>query len=150
MEACCRLNIGQKEVSEALLEGVVRRHKREDLVVVAQLLQIQIPDEKTTKLWMDVSGARIVENWLKFDPKYSKLVLNSLLSMDAEILSYMAKDTTASRYLIEPLWEDTKAAKRLLTALEPHFRTLAVDRVGVFSVLKAFNQMELAAKVSLV
>jgi nucleolar protein 9 len=155
VELCVKFEIKQKELYELLFDAIQKQEEKKPKAVqkdfVPALLNLQL-STSSSKLTLNVTGARIIENLMKFKVSIvQKNVLQSLFKLNTLQLIALAKDSIGSRCIIEPIWETNEPAlkwaqKNLYERFVGHFGNLALDRIGAFSVMKCYEKLELKQK----
>jgi len=102
---------------------------------------------------------------LRFSPLHSRVILDSFLSLTPHEIASLATDPTASRHILEPLFELHEgsvssgsvlssehfwAKNKLYSLLRGYFASLAVTRFGSWVVSKAFANLDVKRKASIV
>jgi nucleolar protein 9 len=155
-ELCVKFQLEQEEVFSLLVHAVKKQESKKPEAVrkefVAALLGLQLSTGGNSKLQLNVMGARIIEQLMKFEPvEYMQPLYKGILELNTVQLVALAKDSTGSRCLIEPIWEGEDertswAIEALYQRFVGHFGALAMDRLGAFSVMKCFDKLSLAHK----
>ena len=101
---------------------------------------------------------------LRFSSTHSRVILDSFLSLSPHEIASLATDPTASRHLLEPLFELQEssvssksvissdhfwAKNKLHTFLKGFYASLAVTRFGSWVVSKAFLNLDTKHKASI-
>lgn len=158
VEMCVRFNLHQRLVLEQLIEAVKKQESKKPEAVrkdfVASLLNLQLSTSATSnKVQLNVIGARIIEQLMKFEyGDWLAPVYQGVLSLNTVQLLALARDSTGSRCVIEPIWESTDeqtawVRQQLFERFVGNFGSLALDRLGAFSVMKCYEPLPLAQKV---
>ncbi|ETV96895.1 hypothetical protein H310_10170 [Aphanomyces invadans] len=155
-ELCVRFKLREKSFFLALVAGVEKLESakpepaRRD--VVSALIGLQLSNNQNSRLTLNVPGARIIETMLKFPTDVATPLTQSILKLNSLQLVALAKDSTGSRCLVEPIWasESDDAKLALYEKLKGQFGSLVLDRNGSFTVLKCFDVMPLAEKTAIV
>ncbi|KAL7693893.1 putative nucleolar protein [Plasmopara halstedii] len=161
VEMCVQHKLRQKEIFEALVAAVIKQESRKPETVrknfVASLLNVQLSTSATSaKVQLNVMGAKIIEQLQQFEPgAYLKPLYEGILSFNAVQLMALAKDSTGSRCVVEPIWEskDPNTAwvrEQLYQRFVGKFGSLAMDRLGAFSVMKCYEDVSLEKKEAIV
>ncbi|KAI9907467.1 hypothetical protein PsorP6_016197 [Peronosclerospora sorghi] len=161
MEMCVKLKLRQEEVFKALVNAVAKQESKKPEVVrkncVASLLNIQLSASAASpKVQLNVMGAKIVEQIQQFEAgEYLHPLYKGILSFNDMQLVALAKDSTGSRCVIEPIWESKEDGKawvrqELYERFVGKFGTLAMDRLGAFSVIKCYERLPLGKKEAVV
>nr|CCA22102.1 conserved hypothetical protein [Albugo laibachii Nc14] len=153
-ELCGRMKCEQKAVLLCIKNALEKRQAskpeaaQKDWVSALLSLDLQTSNAKTYKVSMNVMGAKMFHEFLKFeDTKTTNAMLKTLFhAYNPAQLAALACDTTGSRYIIEPIWESKSperawAVQALFDKLKCKFGTLAADRLGVFSVMKCYEAL---------
>lgn len=117
------------------------------------------------RLFLNVPGARIIQNALLFDPPVAAPVLKAVSALPEAVLAAVARDNIGSRCLLDPILDEAAAegtrrggrnktrnkpaedAKRtILRAFRGHLVAMACDRVGWHVVLKCFRGADMKDK----
>ncbi|KAF1325917.1 Arm repeat-containing protein, partial [Globisporangium splendens] len=157
VEMCVKFKLQQKEIFGLLVEAVKKQESKKPEAVrkdfVPALLNLQLSTSGTAKINLNVMGAKIIAELMKFEyADWVAPLYKGVLGLNIAQLVALAKDSTGSRFLIEPIWEsDTDETKWVRDALYErfvgNFGSLAMDRLGAFSVMKCFEKLELPQKV---
>ncbi|GMF17225.1 unnamed protein product [Phytophthora lilii] len=161
MEMCVKFKLHQREVFEALVNAVAKQESKKPEAVrknfVASLLNVQLSTSATSaKVQLNVMGARIIEQMQQFEAgEYLAPLYKGILSFNSAQLMALAKDSTGSRCVVEPIWEskDSSTAwvrQELYERFVGKFGTLAMDRLGAFSVMKCYEDLPLDKKEAVV
>lgn len=155
-ELCVKFEVEQEDVFRMLVQAVEKQESKKPEAVrkdfVASLLGLQLSTGGNTKLQLNVMGARIIEQLMKFDSVDAmKPLYEGILALNTVQLIALAKDSTGSRCIIEPIWEGEDertnwVREALYKRFVGHFGALAMDRLGAFSVMKCFEKLPLADK----
>ncbi|CAK4141880.1 unnamed protein product [Aphanomyces euteiches] len=144
-----RFKLRQKSFFNAVVAAVEKQESKKPEAArkstVPALLGLQL-STTSDKLTLNVASARLVETLLKYPAEISAPLVQSVVEMNALQLVALAKDSTGSRCIVEPIWA-TDAKDALFAKLKGHFGTLVVDRNGAFSVLKCFDAMPTSEKI---
>lgn len=178
LEACLKFPRYQAPLGSALLRVIEQKESQKPEHArrshVASLLALRLPSDNPTsnpesekskklpvdvpRLWMDVAGANIVKILVQF-PVFSSELQGQICQLRETSLVALSKDSTGSRCIIEPIWEMTNIGNdddvgghklALYEKLKSSFTALSMDRMGCFSVLKAFKHLEVEQKQELV
>ncbi|KAG3188760.1 hypothetical protein PC128_g12065 [Phytophthora cactorum] len=161
VEMCVNFKLHEKEVFEALVSAVAKQESKKPEAVrknfVASLLNVQLSTSATSaKVQLNVMGAKIIEQMQQFEAgEYLTPLYKGILSFNAVQLMALAKDSTGSRCIVEPIWEskDPSTAwvrEELYQRFVGKFGTLAMDRLGAFSVMKCYEDLPLDKKEAVV
>ncbi|KAF4045224.1 hypothetical protein GN244_ATG02608 [Phytophthora infestans] len=161
VEMCVKFKLRQKEVFESLVSAVNKQEsKKPDAVrknFVASLLSVQLSTSATSaKVQLNVMGAKIIEQMQQLEAgDYLTPLYKGILSFNSVQLMALAKDSTGSRCIVEPIWEskDPSTAwvrEELYQRFVGKFGTLATDRLGAFSVMKCYEDLPLDKKEAVV
>ncbi|ETK87630.1 hypothetical protein L915_07967 [Phytophthora nicotianae] len=161
VEMCVKFKLHQKEVFEALVSAVAKQESKKPEAVrknfVASLLNVQLSTSATSaKVQLNVMGAKIIEQMQQFEAgEYLTPLYKGILSFNSVQLMALAKDSTGSRCIVEPIWEskDPSTAwvrEELYERFVGKFGTLAMDRLGAFSVMKCYEDLPLDKKEAVV
>ncbi|RLN91479.1 hypothetical protein BBJ28_00026099 [Nothophytophthora sp. Chile5] len=161
VEMCVRFDVHQKEIFQALVDAVAKQESKKPEAVrkdfVASLLKVQLATSATSaKVQLNVMGAKIIEQLLQFEPgKYLTPLYEGILALNSVQLMALAKDSTGSRCVVEPIWEseDESTAwvrQALYERFVGKFGALATDRLGAFTVMKCYEKLPLEKKVVVV
>ncbi|CAI5742461.1 unnamed protein product [Hyaloperonospora brassicae] len=157
MEMCVTFKLRQQEVFDALVSAVAKQESKKPEAVrknfVASLLSVQLSTSATSaKVQVNVMGAKIIEQLHQFESgDYLTPLYKGILSFNSMQLMALAKDSTGSRCVIEPLWESKEPStawvrQELYERFVGKFGTLAMDRLGAFSVMKCYEDLSLDKK----
>lgn len=130
---------------------------------VPALLSPRLPGEGgLDRLFLNVPGARIVQNALLFDPPVAAPVLKAVAALPDDVLAAVARDNMGSRCLLDPILEAAEArgggkgggknkpaeeARRaILRAFKGHLVAMACDRVAWHILLKCFRGVDIKEK----
>lgn len=135
---------------------------------VPALLSARLPGEGgLDRLFLNVTGARIVQNALLFDPPVAAPVLKAVAALPEALLAAVARDNIGSRCLLDPILEaagnrgaggDGKgggkgknkpaedARRTVLRAFRGHLVAMACDRVAWHVLLKCFRGADMKDK----
>jgi hypothetical protein len=101
---------------------------------------------------------------LRFSPMHSRVILDSFLSLTPYEIASLATDPTASRHILEPLFELQEssvsstsvlssdnfwAKNKLHNLLKGFYASLALTRFGSWVVSKAFINLDIKCKASI-
>ncbi|KAG3108246.1 hypothetical protein PI124_g9384 [Phytophthora idaei] len=161
VEMCVKFKLHEKEVFEALVSAVAKQESKKPEAVrknfVASLLNVQLSTSATSaKVQLNVMGAKIIEQMQQFEAgEYLTPLYKGILSFNAVQLMALAKDSTGSRCIVELIWEskDPSTAwvrEELYQRFVGKFGTLAMDRLGAFSVMKCYEDLPLDKKEAVV
>ncbi|KUF85373.1 Pumilio 23 [Phytophthora nicotianae] len=161
VEMCVKFKLHQKEVFEALVSAVAKQESKKPEAVrknfVASLLNVQLSTSATSaKVQLNIMGAKIIEQMQQFEAgEYLTPLYKGILSFNSVQLMALAKDSTGSRCIVEPIWEskDPSTAwvrEELYERFVGKFGTLAMDRLGAFSVMKCYEDLPLDKKEAVV
>lgn len=124
---------------------------------VASLLNVQLSTSATSaKVQLNVMGAKIIEQMQQFEAgEYLTPLYKGILSFNSAQLMALAKDSTGSRCIVEPIWESKEPStawvrQELYERFVGKFGTLAMDRLGAFSVMKCYEDLPLDKKEAVV
>ncbi|ETV69245.1 hypothetical protein, variant [Aphanomyces astaci] len=154
-ELCERFKLREKSFFLALVAAIEKLEAAKPEVarrdVVSALIGLQLSNNQNSRLTLNVPGARIVETLLKFPGDVSVPLVQSILKLNSLQLVALAKDSTGSRCLVEPIWaSDNQDAKlALFEKLQGQFGSLVLDRNGSFTVLKCFDVVSVAEKTAI-
>lgn len=138
---------------------------------VPALLSPRLPGEAVgessglDRLFLNVSGARIVQNALLFDPPVAAPVVKAVSALPEAVLAAVARDNIGSRCLLDPILDEAAAGgarrgngnkarnkpaedarRTILRAFKGHLLAMACDRVGWHVVLKCFRGVDMKEK----
>ncbi|KAH7462526.1 hypothetical protein KRP22_004947 [Phytophthora ramorum] len=161
VEMCVKFKIHQREVFEALVNAVAKQENKKPEAVrknfVASLLSVQLSTSATSaKIQLNVMGAKIIEQMQQFEVgEYLTPLYKAILSFNSVQLMALAKDSTGSRCVVEPIWESKEPStawvrQELYERFVGKFGTLAMDRLGAFSVMKCYEDLPLDKKEAVV
>ncbi|KAL3669957.1 hypothetical protein V7S43_005330 [Phytophthora oleae] len=161
VELCVKFKLRQKEVFEALVNAVAKQESKKPEAVrknfVASLLNVQLSTSATSaKVQLNVVGAKIIEQMQQFEAgEYLTPLYKGILSFNSVQLMALAKDSTGSRCVVEPIWESKDPSTawvrdELYERFVGKFGTLAMDRLGAFSVMKCYEYLPLDKKEAVV
>eukprot|EP00644_Phytophthora_capsici_P016042 jgi/Phyca11/548231/estExt2_Genewise1Plus.C_PHYCAscaffold_280097 len=161
VEMCVKFKLRQKEVFDALVNAVTKQESKKPEAVrknfVASLLNVQLSTSATSaKVQLNVVGAKIIEQLQKFEAgEYLTPLYKGILSFNSVQLMALAKDSTGSRCVVEPIWESKDPSTawvrdELYQRFVGKFGTLAMDRLGAFSVMKCYEDLPLDKKEAVV
>jgi len=161
VEMCVKFKLHQQEVFEALVSAVAKQESKKPEAVrknfVASLLSVQLSTSATSaKVQLNVMGAKIIEQMQQFEAgEYLAPLYKGILSFNAVQLMALAKDSTGSRCVIEPIWEAKEPStawvrQELYERFVGKFGALAMDRLGAFSVMKCYEDLPLDKKEAVV
>ncbi|KAE8912521.1 hypothetical protein PF005_g20341 [Phytophthora fragariae] len=157
VEMCVKFKLHQQEVFEALLNAVAKQESKKPEAVrknfVASLLNVQLSTSaNSAKVQLNVMGAKIIEQMQQFEAgDYLTLLYEGILSFNSVQLMALAKDSTGSRCIVEPIWESKEPStawvrQELYERFVGKFGALAMDRLGAFSVMKCYETLPLDKK----
>lgn len=113
------------------------------------------------RLFLNVPGARIVQNALLFDPPVAAPVLKAVAALPEDVLAAVARDNMGSRCLLDPILEAAggkggggkgknkpaeDARRAMLRAFRGHLVAMACDRVAWHILLKCFRGVDMKEK----
>lgn len=157
VELCVKFHLQQQEVFRLLVEAVKKLESKKPEAAQKQLvpavLGLQLSTSGTAKVALNVMGAKLIAELMKFEyADWLTPLYHGILSLNPAQLAALAKDSTGSRFVIEPIWEsDSEETKwvrdGLFERFVGQFGSLATDRLGAFSVIKCYEKLELAQKV---
>ncbi|RQM09222.1 hypothetical protein KXD40_002607 [Peronospora effusa] len=161
MEMCVKFTLRQRETFQALVNAVAKQECKKPEAVrknfVASLLNVQLSTSATSaKIQLNVMGAKIIEQLQQFETgEYLAPLYKGILSFNSTQLLALAKDSTGSRCVIEPIWESKEPStawvrQELYERFVGKFGTLAQDRLGAFSVMKCYEDLPLDKKEAVV
>lgn len=135
---------------------------------VPALLSPRLPGEGgLDRLFLNVPGARIVQNVLRFEPAVAAPVLKAVAALPENVLAAIARDNLGSRCLLDPILEaagagggGTKggsggknknrpaedARRTILRAFRGHLVAMACDRIAWHVLLKCFRGVDMKEK----
>lgn len=130
---------------------------------VPALLSPRLPGEGgLDRLFLNVPGARIVQNALLFEPPVAAPVLKAVAALPEAVLAAVARDNMGSRCLLDPILEAAAAGKggggrgknrpaedarrSILRAFRGHLVAMACDRVAWHILLKCFRGVDMKEK----
>lgn len=134
---------------------------------VPALLSPRLPGEGGLgRLFLNVPGARIVQNALLFDPPVAAPVLKAVAALPEDVLAAIARDNMGSRCLLDPILEAAgarggggggskgksknkpaeDARRAILRAFRGHLVAMACDRVAWHILLKCFRGVDMKEK----
>ncbi|CAN0055481.1 unnamed protein product [Ectocarpus sp. 12 AP-2014] len=130
---------------------------------VPALLSPRLPGEGgLDRLFLNVPGARIVQNALLFDPPVAAPVLKAVAALPDDVLAAVARDNMGSRCLLDPILEAAgargggkdggknkpaeEARRAILRAFKGHLVAMACDRVAWHILLKCFRGVDMKEK----
>lgn len=130
---------------------------------VPALLSPRLPGEGgLDRLFLNVPGARIVQNALLFDPPVAAPVLKAVAALPEDVLAAIARDNMGSRCLLDPILEAAgarggggirgknkpaeDARRAVLRAFRGHLMAMACDRVAWHILLKCFRGVDMKEK----
>lgn len=136
---------------------------------VPALLSPRLPGEGgLDRLFLNVPGARIVQNALLFDPPVAAPVLKAVAALPEDLLAAIARDNMGSRCLLDPILEAAggrggggssgagkgkgknkpaeDARRAVLRAFRGHLVAMACDRVAWHILLKCFRGVDMKEK----
>lgn len=135
---------------------------------VPALLSPRLPGEGgLDRLFLNVPGARIVQNALLFDPPVAAPVLKAVAALPEDLLAAIARDNMGSRCLLDPILEAAggkggggsagakgkgknkpaeDARRAMLRAFRGHLVSMACDRVAWHILLKCFRGVDMKEK----
>lgn len=132
---------------------------------VPALLSARLPGEGgLDRLFLNVPGARIVQNALLFDPPVAAPVLKAVAALPEAVLAAVSRDNMGSRCLLDPILEAAQregdgsgkskrknkpaedARRTILRAFRGHLVTMACDRVAWHILLKCFRGVDMKEK----
>ena len=136
---------------------------------VPALLSPRLPGEGgLDRLFLNVPGARIVQNALLFDPPVAAPVLKAVAALPENLLAAIARDNMGSRCLLDPILEAAggrggraitgavkgkgknkpaeDARRAILRAFRGHLVAMACDRVAWHILLKCFRGVDMKEK----
>ncbi|KAK1929695.1 Nucleolar protein 9 [Phytophthora citrophthora] len=161
VEMCVQFKLRQKEVFDALVNAVAKQESKKPEAVrknfVASLLNVQLSTSATSaKVQLNVVGAKIIEQMQQFETgEYLTPLYKGVLSFNSVQLMALAKDSTGSRCVVEPIWESKDPSTawvrdELYQRFVGKFGALAMDRLGAFSVMKCYEDLPLDKKEAVV
>ncbi|KAG7386973.1 Nucleolar protein 9 [Phytophthora boehmeriae] len=161
VEMCVKFTLHQKEVFNSLVTAVAKQESKKPEAVrknfVASLLNVQLSTSATSaKVQLNVMGAKIIEQLQKFEPgEYLTPLFKGILAFNSVQLMALAKDSTGSRCVVEPIWESKEPStewvrQELYERFVGKFGALAMDRLGAFTVMKCYEDLPLEKKVVVV
>ncbi|CAN0236700.1 unnamed protein product, partial [Hapterophycus canaliculatus] len=108
------------------------------------------------RLFLNVPGARIVQNALLFEPPVAAPVLKAVAALPEDVLAAVARDNMGSRCLLDPILEAAggkgknkpaeDARRAMLRAFRGHLVAMACDRVAWHILLKCFRGVDMKEK----
>lgn len=129
---------------------------------VPALLSARLPGQGgLDRLFLNVPGARIIQNALLFDPPVAAPVLKAVAALPEAVLAAVARDNMGSRCLLDPILETAGTAqgggKRKNKPAEDARRTIlrsfrggliamACDRIAWHILLKCFRGVDMKEK----
>ncbi|CAB1121328.1 unnamed protein product [Ectocarpus sp. CCAP 1310/34] len=132
---------------------------------VPALLSPRLPGEGgLDRLFLNVPGARIVQNALLFDPPVAAPVLKAVAALPDDVLAAVARDNMGSRCLLDPILEAAgargggggkggaknkpaeEARRAILRAFKGHLVAMACDRVAWHILVKCFRGVDMKEK----
>lgn len=130
---------------------------------VPALLAAKLPGEGgLTRLSLNVPGARIVQNALRFDPAVAAPVLKAVAALPETLLVALSRDNLGSRCLLDPVMEAAgdggvgggkrknkaveDALRTILRAFRGHLVSMACDRIAWHVLLKFFRAVDMKEK----
>lgn len=130
---------------------------------VPALLSPRLPGEGgLDRLFLNVPGARILQNALLFDPPVAAPVLKAVAALPEDVLAAIARDNMGSRCLLDPILEAAgarggggsrgknkpaeDARRAMLRAFRGHLVAMACDRVAWHILLKCFRGVDMKEK----
>lgn len=138
---------------------------------VPALLSPRLPGEGgLDRLFLNVPGARIVQNALLFEPPVAAPVLKAVAALPEDLLAAIARDNMGSRCLLDPILESAAAGgwggagggskgkgkgknkpaedarRAILRAFRGHLVAMACDRVAWHILLKCFRGVDMKEK----
>eukprot|EP00752_Nemacystus_decipiens_P012526 g11094.t1 len=134
---------------------------------VPALLSPRLPREGgLDRLFLNVPGARIVQNALLFDPPVAAPVLKAVAALPEDLLAAIARDNMGSRCLLDPILEAAggrgggrgagggkgknkpaeDARRAILRAFRGHLVAMACDRVAWHILVKCFRGVDMKEK----
>ncbi|CAN0036477.1 unnamed protein product [Scytosiphon promiscuus] len=131
---------------------------------VPALLSPRLPGEGgLDRLFLNVPGARIVQNALLFEPPVAAPVLKAVAALQEDVLAAIARDNMGSRCLLDPILEAAAgrggqsggkgknkpaedARRAMLRAFRGHLVAMACDRVAWHILLKCFRGVDMKEK----
>ncbi|CAM9791011.1 unnamed protein product, partial [Ectocarpus sp. 6 AP-2014] len=132
---------------------------------VPALLSPRLPGEGgLDRLFLNVPGARIMQNALLFDPPVAAPVLKAVAALPDDVLAAVARDNMGSRCLLDPILEAAgargggggkgggknkpaeEARRAILRAFKGHLVAMACDRVAWHILLKCFRGVDMKEK----
>lgn len=130
---------------------------------VPALLSPRLPGEGgLDRLFLNVPGARILQNALLFDPPVAAPVLKAVAALPEDVLAAIARDNMGSRCLLDPILEAAgarrgggsrgknkpaeDARRAILRAFRGHLVAMACDRVAWHILLKCFRGVDMKEK----
>lgn len=129
---------------------------------VPALLGARLPGEGgLERLFLNVPGARILQNVLQFDPVVAAPVLKAVATLPEAVLTAVARDNLGSRCLLDPILDARGdkgggkggknkpaegARKTILRAFRGHFVAMACDRIAWHVLLKLFRVSDMKDK----
>lgn len=129
---------------------------------VPALLSPRLPGEGgLDRLFLNVPGARIVQNALMFDAPVAAPVLKAVAALPEAVLASVARDNLGSRCLLDPILQAAgvktgggkgknkpaeDARRTILRAFRGHLVAMACDRVAWHTLLKCFRGVDMKEK----
>lgn len=160
VELCVKFKLQQHEIFGLLVDAVKKIESKKPEAVqkdfVSALLGLQLSTGSAAKINLNVMGAKLIAELMKFEyADWVAPLYKGILALNTAQLVALAKDSTGSRFVIEPIWEseseETKWVREaLFERFVGSFGSLAMDRLGAFSVMKCYEKLELAQKVVVV
>ncbi|KAJ0403642.1 hypothetical protein P43SY_002457 [Pythium insidiosum] len=162
VEMCRRVGLHEQQIFTAVVEAVKKQENkkpepaRKELVpaLLALTLATGADSSASTKVHLNVVGAKILAEFLATDyADWLKPLYDGILSLNTAQLLALAMDSTGSRCIVEPIWESADDERRwvregLYAKFVGHFGSLALDRLGAFSVMKCFEKLALREKAA--
>jgi len=160
VEMSANWRIGQESLLKAIPKGFESSKLLETPCsmkeCIVPLLTLQAPQGEGLRLQMDVNGARVLFNLLRFVPRLCKDVLDGIIDLHSDLLVAVAKDGLGSCCILDAVLEGpTKenpfkgAIMRLFKILRGNLVSLSVDRLGHHTITKLFEALNFDAKLEL-
>ncbi|TMW59965.1 hypothetical protein Poli38472_000007 [Pythium oligandrum] len=156
VEMCRRAKVHEQEIFTSVVEAVKKQESKKPEAAQKQfvpaLLGLQLTTNGNNKVQLNVMGAKILAEFIQMEyAEWLKPLYTGILDLNVAQILALAMDSTGSRSLIEPIWEtnDSPRAwvrKALYEKFVGHFSTLALDRLGAFSVIKCYEMLALKEK----
>ncbi|RLN60229.1 hypothetical protein BBJ29_004820 [Phytophthora kernoviae] len=161
VEMCVKFKLHQQEITNSLVNAVAKQESKKPEAVrknfVAALLNVQLSTSATSaKVQLNVMGAKIIEQLQQFEAgEYLTPLYKGILAFNSVQLMALAKDSTGSRCVVEPIWESKEPTtewvrQELYERFVGKFGALAMDRLGAFTVMKCYEDLPLDKKVVVV